>query len=432
MFDFNKSNLLGTTVNSLLNNPYLDFKLEVSSKTGEIFENSKVSQYNEIEKFCTIKNNKYTTLKFSFHKYYNKRNQNYNDFDINNFLEVLNDLSNKFSLNPFLATLHNIEFGVNVSLPFKTEIFLNSIVSFKGNEYKKETYKGKGYLLRFEFEHYDLKIYNKGLQNELNENILRFEIKVRKMDYLKSKGITANNYSDLLNENTIQKLTKRLLMAFNDLLMYDNSINIKTVKNQREREILLKGNNPKYWNEIKNANTLKSKRKRFKDLVLKHGSFDMQKKVFELINEKLKLITKIDTATQQKINRYLAKFKDKTTPEMTDFFTANQKPNYTRNDPSNIESETVQLQRYCLKCGNNITNQKKGSLYCSELLYGRDAKKCRNSITNPINNYRRKEWKLYELTPILFDVSEYKTANFDHSQWANLGKIKDRPIPVKN
>lgn len=432
MFDFNKSNLLGIPVDSLLNNTSLDFKFEVSEKTGEMFENSKVSQFNEIDKFCTIKNNKYTTLKFSFHKYYNKRNQNYNDFDINNFLEVLNDLSNKFSINPFLATIHNIEFGVNVSLPFKTEIFLNSIISFKGNEYKKETYKNKGYLLRFEFEHYELKIYDKGLQNELNENILRFEIKVRKMDYLKSKGISVNNYSDLLNENTIQKLTERLLMAFDELLTYDNSINIKTVKSQREREILLKGNNPKYWNEIKNPNTLKSKRKRFKDLILKHGSFDMQKTVFELINEKLKLITKIDTATNQKINSYLAKFKDKTTPEMTDFFTANQKPNYTQNDSSSIGSETVQLQRYCLTCGNNITNQKKGSLFCSELLYGKKAKKCRNQKSNPVNNYKRKELRLYFVTPLLFEVSEYKIANFEHSQWANLGKVRDSLIPIRH
>lgn len=412
MFDFNKSNLLGTTVNSLLKNPYLDFKLEVSSKTGEMFENSKVSQFNEIEKFCSIKNKQHVTLKFSFHKYKNIGLHNYDDFYISDFLEVLKDLSNKFELNPFLATLHNLEFGVNVLLPFKTETFLNSIISYKGKEYRKETFNGKGYLLRFVFEQYELKIYDKGVQNKLSSNILRFEIKVRTMDYLRSKGVYVNNYSDLLNENIIQNLAKRLLMAFNELLIYDNSINIRSIKNQREKEILMNGKNPKYWNEIENANTFKSKRKRFKDLVLKYGSVDFQKTVFDLIENKLKLITKIDDLTSLKINKYLTQFRTETTPEMSDFFTSIPKPNYTQNETSIIGSETAHISHYCLTCGRDISKQKKGSFYCSELLYGKEAKKCRNQITNPINNYRRKELKLYYLTPTLFNVSEFKIVNF--------------------
>jgi hypothetical protein len=408
MYDFNKSDLIGLPINALLNNQYLDFKFECSQKTGELFENSKVSQYNGIEKFCTIKNNQYTTLKFSYHKYFNPENKNHTDFTISNYLDVLTDLSDKFEINPYLTTLHNLEFGVNITLPFKTKTFLNSIISYKGKEYRKETFKCTGNLLRFEFEQYELKIYDKGKQYQLQDNILRFEIKVTKMEFLTAKKITAINYTDLLQKNTIENLSKLLLKAFTNLLIYDNTINLRAVKNQKEREILLNGKNPKFWSEIQNNNTLKSKRQRFKNLVLKHSTNDNQNLVYNLIKNKLAFVNTIDKTTEQNITNYLSKFNKETTPNITAFLTANSKPNYTQYNSSSIGLQTVYLPRYCLTCGNDITNQRKGSVFCSEKLHGKSVKKCRNQKSNPTNNYKRKELKLYLGCLLLFDITEIK------------------------
>ena len=46
------------------------------------------------------------------------------------------------------------------------------------------------------------------MQYNLNENILRFEIKVKKMHYLKSKKINIQTLADLLNLDVIEDLKK--------------------------------------------------------------------------------------------------------------------------------------------------------------------------------------------------------------------------------
>lgn len=52
---------------------------------------------------------------------------------------------------------------------------------------------------------------------------------------------------------------------------------------------------------------------------------------------------------------------------------------------SRIESIVTQ-QRFCLSCGRDISEQKKGSKYCSEKLYGKSVKSCRNKDSNPRHN----------------------------------------------
>lgn len=411
MFDFNKSDINDVPIASLLDNHFLDFKFDVSQKTGELFENCKISDYLNIEKFCTIKNHEHRMLKFSFHKYLNEGLHNHNDFNMNDFLAVLNDLSNKFEINPFLATLRNLEFGVNILLPFKTQLFLDSVISYKGIEYTKETYYGKGYLLRFEKWQYEVKIYDKGLQYQLKENILRFEIKVRKMDYLKAKGINVCAYSDLLDKSIIKTLVNLLLRTFKDVLTYDNSINIRGVKNQAEKEILMNGRNPKYWKTVENPNIYKYQRKRFKELVLKYGTDNYQSLVYQLIDQKLKVITEITDDTERNIQQYLNRFEIKTIPKMTALVSAPSQHDNTQNDCSSIESQKVNFKRFCITCGNDITIQKKGSIFCSEKIFGKSVKKCRNQKTNPVHNYKNKELRLYSGCLLLFNLDELKVRN---------------------
>jgi hypothetical protein len=63
--------------------------------------------------------------------------------------------------------------------------------------------------------------------------------------------------------------------------------------------------------------------------------------------------------------------------------------------------------RYCRSCGKDITNQHKGSLFCSKKYVGeRAAKQCRNSNSNPRNNRRRKIEKIVN-RGVLFDIEPY-------------------------
>lgn len=426
MFDFNKSSLTGVNISELLNNDLLNFSLQVNDRTGEIIVNRKEAKFNSWK--VEIVNDMFIELQGSFHKYHNSGKHNYNDFAANDLLNVLKDLTTKFKINPFLATLHNLEFGVNVELPFSTTELLNAIISFKGKEYQKREFQGQGNFLCFEFEKwYELKIYDKGLQYGVNKNLFRFEIKVKKMEYFRAKNINIHSFADLLNTTTAKKLTQLLLKAFDELLIYDNTIQPKQLK-QREREIILNGRNPKHWSELKQEkpDTFKYKRRRFRELVLIHGKNNIQQTVYELIKTKLSHLTETDCDTELKISQYLNSFSTKIYPEITaplyvqtDTGTPDQqKTNLSRNNSSNSmlqrDTLTTEERRYCKTCGRDISTQKKGSVFCSEKVFGKDVKKCRNMNSNPRNNYRRKEQRIYGGVFLLFDIQQLKqqpTAN---------------------
>jgi hypothetical protein len=336
MYDYNKADIIKTPIELFSNNTLLEFIIDCNIKTGELKEHIQIAEYKELE--FTIIQKKYLNVKGSFHKYWNTENTNFNDYSINDFYLTLNELNQKFDINPFNALIHNIEFGVNVILPFRTQTFLNSIIAFKGKEYKKETFNGRGYLLRFEFGQYELKIYDKGFQYQLKENILRFEIKVRKMEYLKSKKIYVTSYADLLRIENIKKLKSLLLKTFKELLIYDDTIELNKVKKSIEREILLNGKNPKYWHQLRlqNKNTYKKKRTRFREIVLKYGSSKNSVEVYNLIESKLNRITSLNESTRDKINYLINNKSFKSVPILT---ALNSKCTH-------FNSSTIGLNRY--------------------------------------------------------------------------------------
>jgi hypothetical protein len=402
MFDFIKTNIKNIEPKELIDNSLLNFNITVDSES--VIK-------NRIAEYCNLKfkiiDEKYININGSVHKYFNSGIHNHNDFAISNFVEVCKDLSQKFDLNPYLAYLHNLEFGVNVLLPFDTNKVLNSIISYKGKDCEIESYNGKGFLIRFSFDHYELKIYNKGFQYQLNENILRFEIKVRRMEYFKTRNITINRLSDLLKIEIIEKLKLCLLKAFKEVLMYDYSIKLKGLP-QREKNVLMNGRNPKYWIELKQqGKEIKKKRARFNELVLKYGKVNLKETIYNLILEKLKELTKLDTSTEKNVNEYLSQFNTKTLPEITTFISAKPNTEFTQNNYSNIGLIEGVYKRICITCKRDISNQRKGSVFCSEKLYGKEAKKCRNEQSNPKNNYERKEERIYNGV-LLFDINEYK------------------------
>lgn len=402
MFDFIKTNIKYLNPNTLEKNTLLSFQTTVDSE-GVI--KNRIAEYNNL-KFKII-DEKYININGSVHKYFNSGLHNYNDFTIPNLFEVFADLSNKFDLNPFLTSLHNLEFGVNVIVPFATNKLLNSIISYKGKEYEVERYNGKGYLLRFSFDHYDLKIYNKGLQYQQPENILRFEIKVKRMEYFRTRDINIKCLSDLLNTDNYRKLKTCLLKAFSEILIYDNSIKLKGLP-KRESVVLINGKNPKYWSElVEKGRDIKYKRNRFNFLVAKYGKQNIKETILKLIENKFVELSVINTSTQIKIKEYLNQFQDITYPELTTFKSATIKTNLTENNYSNKGLIECNKERKCLTCGKDITNQKKGSVFCSEKIFGKDAKRCRNKKSNPKNNYLKKEQRLYSGN-LLFDITEYK------------------------
>jgi len=240
MIDYIKILNLAVSAADLEHNEYLQDSWIIGSKNGEVL----TQQTNYFGLTFSIKNTN-VRLTGSIHKYKNQGLHNYNDFTKTQVHKVINELSKKFEIDLQNSRLNNLEFGVNVVLPFEPKVLLNNLITHKGEPFTREIEEGKIFY-QCKRSQFIIKIYDKGLQYYQVSNILRFELKVLKMQFFKTKGIEVSVLDDLLNDGIYTKLGGVLKAYFDEILFDDESINHKDL-NANERDIYLRGQNPKTW-----------------------------------------------------------------------------------------------------------------------------------------------------------------------------------------
>jgi hypothetical protein len=112
-------------------------------------------------------------------------------------------------VSPHIIEVHAVEFGVNIHTDMPPDLILARFIFFKQKGFERQTkFKGsnRGYIQRCTLSNYQLKAYNKGLQYNLNENILRYEIKVTKMQFFKNKISGIQYLNDLLDNKILSQL----------------------------------------------------------------------------------------------------------------------------------------------------------------------------------------------------------------------------------
>lgn len=145
---------------------------------------------------------------------------NANFFSCNEVITEIKSLCNLLEIAPEQGQIKRVEIGFNIKLPpnFETETFLNSVFMI-GNKSQQMTRKYNGDFLEFDFSDYLLKIYNKGkqfrkiLQKETGEQILRVEIKSKKMRIFK----VLNTLQDLLNIEKLKEAGAFVLDKFSEV-----------------------------------------------------------------------------------------------------------------------------------------------------------------------------------------------------------------------
>ena len=400
MIDFIKILLHYSVLNGLLDNPLLEFKGKYNRATGEIQNFPLIAEYHNL-KFI-IKSDRTILLTGSLHKYWNSINgrgqHNYNDFSFPDLVSVILDIKEKFNIDLSSTHIQNIEIGVNIITPYYPDRFLKSLINHKGQSFNKEQGTKKHYL-QCEKQQYIIKVYNKGLQYNQLENILRFEGKITKMAKLKKAKI--KTLSDLLDINKIIHLGAILKSYYNDLLLYDNSINTVNL-NDSERAILEYGSNPNNWDTLKenSENNFYKKRNRFNEILNKCDGNLLKEMTGILITEKWSELSKVDEETLRKLTNFQ---NEETLQKLTDF----KNKEITEINHSSIglissPSSSANIERRCLICGKDISDKKKVAKYCST--------KCKNDYTNPILSHRNnllKRIKNIERNPSLFNTVEY-------------------------
>lgn len=382
--------------------------LSVGSETGEVrtkkrIDTTTTTQKGKFETFdltvkevineTTGKQSFYLTVKGSLHKnHYN--GSNYLHFTFQDLQEQINHLCKNLCINPNEAQISTLEVGLNICTPFEVTPFIRrNIICYKGysfNYYKTDR-QGKC-LGKYcaQPKQYSIKVYDKGLQFDLPENLMRFEQRFLKMQPLNKKGI--KYLSDLQNFAKVDSLKEILFQAWNDVLIFDIPGNVKDLPiKQNEIELLNEGKNPIFWEGLKqtlSGDQYKYQTKKFKNLMAKYGN-----NWHTIVKDLLK------NEWQNLFKNYpnLPSGKTMLLPE----FTIKIKGKKGKND-------FTHEKRYCLSCGNELNPaQRKNSKFCGAKYVGYEkAHKCRYDNSNPRNNFKNKIKKI-ERKGLLFDITPF-------------------------
>jgi hypothetical protein len=395
MIDYLSANIVGIPLADWISK--FDFTDRINLQTGEII----IDKYGVITKTANIgefelqiritsQNHCKVYLKGSLHKYYTgsyiTEGYNHSDFSYSNICEAIYQISQVMNVTPSQIILHQLEFGLNIHTKENPSFVIEQILSHKGMSFEQRDFLGKGKLIRVNRERYSVKIYNKGLQYDLPNHILRVEIKVNKMAYF--QGVTFKDYkistmSDLLNFTLYESFLSALISTLRELIFTDDRISIKEISNEKERSFFKDASNTRYWSKQRNlsdSKTFNRKMRKLDDIRLRYAPDDLKGHLQESLQNKFADIIKNVAFS----------------------------PMYQHNTMSNfhthIVSESNSSKRLCVTCGRDISNQKSNSWFCSELRYGNEVKRCRNKVSN----LKVRENRYYP-QQTLFDVDSYLT-----------------------
>lgn len=291
MIDGIKTYGLKTDPQKLIENQYLDGHWKTTINSDAVIQNN-FAEYFGLK--FTIKNAK-VRLEGSVHKYRNEGRHNYDDFTAVDVAEVVRELSERFEIDTTQTQLNNVEFGVNVILPFRVSVVLNNLIVYKGEPFMRLNEEGMNYY-QCKKTQFIIKIYDKGKQYNLPENVLRFEIKVLRMQYLKLKGVPLRYLSDLLNMDIYEPLGNILTEVFEGILFGNNTLNEKLLS-VKESKTFLRGNNPKEWITQKGETERKRLQRLeydYKNLLERHRmGVNFRSEVSELIRKKCLELSRI-------------------------------------------------------------------------------------------------------------------------------------------
>ena len=220
-------------------------------------------------------NDKSAYVKNSIHKLHNELQgeeaHNYNDFRYSELCETIDYLDKKLT-DLQKTRLTQLEFGLNIKLPVRAELIIrqNIVLHQLKLHNHDEQFKGKGQYKQFDHSNYYFKIYDKAKQYNLDEHIIRFEIK-----YKSNKGfhpMEVYNIHDLKSKEFLQNLFEDLLLRFDELTIVDNILKGTkiSVKDKSKLESYLSYN---YWEKLSerhNRNRKAKEKKAFQRLLVKN------------------------------------------------------------------------------------------------------------------------------------------------------------------
>lgn len=378
--------------------PLLDFGVTVSETTGEIVSTKREAERDGLT-FRT--RGDYCQMFGSLHSFKNRGGTNADTFTFDDLQKVLGTLQRDYKINPFATYIQHLEIGVNISLEYSPDIVIKSAISHKGRGfypiYDRRHHKiGKS----CEYEDYAIKLYNKGKQDGTRANILRFEYVARRARVLAPCGV--RTLADLSDRSKCARLLGLLLSVVPGIVFYDfkyKGAGMTPAQFEKFRQY----SNPYYWENLTKFARVKAF-PRYLEKVAKFGLIDWQKWLYNKTTKTGALLLGCKPENGGFFHSDFTPCKQNGLATFSTLECSLEKVATTTGRGNLVEAETAtpemqanlpynpatENRRFCVVCGREITGQKSNSRFCSERLYGKYAKKCRNKDSNRRLTIKRK------------------------------------------
>lgn len=290
MIDYIKFSVPATYRDNFLNNSKFEFKDEYNIITGEPKGFPKCEFMGmKIEIF-----KKEISIHGSIHKFYNRMsngsNQNYNQLTHSMLSQAIKILLGELGINEEDTEVHNLEFGINITVKQIPQEFLSSnIIMLKYRRPSRiNKFDGAGYFTEYTLGHYFIKVYAKSLQFNLDTPVIRMEVKTRKMKHILKANIKL--LPDLLDKGKLNTLKGILMKHISNLLIVD-TLDFSRIKDDSDREFVQKYSNPQQLNR---------KEKREKKYIYDRLINKLER--YGLLNLKAEIMSKVSIGWDQCMN----------------------------------------------------------------------------------------------------------------------------------
>lgn len=268
-------------------------------------------------------------VKGSLHKFFNNGQHNADQYTANALLLTLDQLVRDYGFNLFNSKINNIEFGVNLILPFPVSHVLSNLICYKNQTFSLDTDSDTPYYV-CNRQQYAVKVYDKGKQKGFDYHLLRFEVRIKKMEYFNGTGVRLDTLADLLNVANFEPLGALLIGTFNEILFDDPTINPANLT-PHERETYKNGRNPRFWQTPDDLTTqqatthrqrLSRTKHRYRALLDQRGS-NWQRGVTALIGQTWQRLTAVDDDLLTRIDQHRAAWQNLTKPNILGIIAGN-------------------------------------------------------------------------------------------------------------
>lgn len=307
MFDGSKFGPVPIAANQALFRK-LPFEGRYSQETGEDVSGGKTNAFFKGITFTAYSEKgswRSVAAAGSFHKFFNGGAHNYNDFHRKDFFEVVGELCGILGVSPVNVPVHNLEFGVNICLDFDPNLVLMSLLTYKGIPFERPI--ENRYYYQCQTDDFIIKVYDKGRQYNLAEQLLRVELKVVKMRFLHTKGISIKTFEDLLNQEHYPKLG-RILVGYTKEILFRNRMLDVDGLSKADKELVARGGDKEYWQRPEsqegNAKGYESARKKLQREEARYRLLNLQDwhhVLFERIASKWNQLTDPASITERQI-----------------------------------------------------------------------------------------------------------------------------------